>query len=134
MPIYTCSVLCVCVYVCVCVCVCTVSMRSLIISSSEDLAVEEEQEEDEHQFQAAGKVGAKKQRKMEEKQARRAQREVRSEPREDARILLNCFSHNTQWLRPKPCCIAALSFKGVFGGALAAHKRDREDIRVKEIM
>ncbi|KAJ8260772.1 hypothetical protein COCON_G00164950 [Conger conger] len=53
-------------------------------SDHEDLNVEEEQEE-EHQFQAAGKVGAKKQRKMEEKQARRAQREAELEEREERR-------------------------------------------------
>ncbi|KAG5835034.1 DDRGK domain-containing protein 1 [Anguilla rostrata] len=52
-------------------------------SDQEDLNVDEEHEEAELQFQAAGKVGAKKQRKMEEKQARRVQREAELEEREE---------------------------------------------------
>ncbi|KAI1904630.1 hypothetical protein AGOR_G00007670 [Albula goreensis] len=51
----------------------------------DDLNAEEESEEMEPQFQATGKVGAKKQRKLEEKQARRAQREAEQEEREERR-------------------------------------------------
>ncbi|KAJ8287221.1 hypothetical protein GJAV_G00049040 [Gymnothorax javanicus] len=54
-------------------------------SDQEDLNVNEDPEEAELHFQAAGKVGAKKQRKMEEKQARRAQREAEQEEREERR-------------------------------------------------
>uniref|UniRef100_A0AAV2LAY1 DDRGK domain-containing protein 1 n=1 Tax=Knipowitschia caucasica TaxID=637954 RepID=A0AAV2LAY1_KNICA len=48
------------------------------------LDVESEEEEDESQnFQATGKIGAKKQRKLEEKQAKKAQREAEMEEREE---------------------------------------------------
>ncbi|KAJ8395595.1 hypothetical protein AAFF_G00030760 [Aldrovandia affinis] len=54
-------------------------------SDNEEVNVEEEEEseEAEQQVQAAGKVGAKKQRKLEEKQAKRAQREAELEEREE---------------------------------------------------
>ncbi|XP_046906871.1 DDRGK domain-containing protein 1 isoform X2 [Hypomesus transpacificus] len=45
--------------------------------------VEEEYEEAEQQSQATGKIGAKKQKKLEEKQAKRAQREAELEEREE---------------------------------------------------
>ncbi|XP_056157358.1 DDRGK domain-containing protein 1-like [Lampris incognitus] len=50
-------------------------------------AAEEEEEEVELQPQAPGKVGAKKQRKLEEKQAKRAQREAEQEEREERKRL-----------------------------------------------
>uniref|UniRef100_A0A8C9TT22 DDRGK domain containing 1 n=1 Tax=Scleropages formosus TaxID=113540 RepID=A0A8C9TT22_SCLFO len=53
-------------------------------SDESDVEVEAE-EEVELQPQAAGKVGAKKQRKLEEKQARKAQREAELEEREERR-------------------------------------------------
>ncbi|KAM4602250.1 DDRGK domain-containing protein 1 isoform 1-T2 [Polymixia lowei] len=46
-------------------------------------AVEEEEEEEQQSFQATGKLGAKKQRKLEEKQAKKAQREAELEEREE---------------------------------------------------
>ncbi|KAG7476563.1 hypothetical protein MATL_G00084310 [Megalops atlanticus] len=52
-------------------------------SDNEDSNVEEENEEAEPQFQSVGKIGAKKQRKLDEKQARRAQREAEQEEREE---------------------------------------------------
>ncbi|XP_030639991.1 DDRGK domain-containing protein 1 [Chanos chanos] len=50
-----------------------------------DLGADEDEEQihEEEQLQAKGKVGAKKQRKLEEKQARKAQREAEMEEREE---------------------------------------------------
>ncbi|XP_070786735.1 DDRGK domain-containing protein 1-like [Enoplosus armatus] len=55
------------------------------VEYEEERAVEEEEEEEVEQqnFQPAAKVGAKKQRKLEEKQAKKAQREVEMEEREE---------------------------------------------------
>ncbi|NXO13186.1 DDRGK protein, partial [Oriolus oriolus] len=48
---------------------------------------EEEDAEDVPEFQVSGKIGAKKQRKLEEKQARKAQREAEEAEREERRKL-----------------------------------------------
>ncbi|NWX75999.1 DDRGK protein, partial [Alca torda] len=50
-------------------------------------AVEEDDAEEVPEFQASGKIGAKKQRKLEEKQARKAQREAEEAEREERKKL-----------------------------------------------
>ncbi|NXA76084.1 DDRGK protein, partial [Thryothorus ludovicianus] len=50
-------------------------------------AAEEEEAEEVAEFQVSGKIGAKKQRKLEEKQARKAQREAEEAEREERRKL-----------------------------------------------
>lgn len=57
----------------------TSAFKLFHVISSEDspVEVEEQEEEDAPVQMTAGKIGAKKQRKLEEKQARKAQREVR---------------------------------------------------------
>ncbi|NWI85104.1 DDRGK protein, partial [Pitta sordida] len=51
------------------------------------LSAEEEDAEEVPEFQVSGKIGAKKQRKLEEKQARKAQREAEEAEREERRKL-----------------------------------------------
>ncbi|XP_071368216.1 DDRGK domain-containing protein 1-like isoform X2 [Centroberyx affinis] len=52
-------------------------------SDNENPVEEEEEEEEQQSFQPTAKVGAKKQRKLEEKQAKKAQREAELEEREE---------------------------------------------------
>ncbi|XP_023782407.1 DDRGK domain-containing protein 1 [Cyanistes caeruleus] len=54
---------------------------------AEEWLEEEEDAEEVPEFQVSGKIGAKKQRKLEEKQARRAQREAEEAEREERRKL-----------------------------------------------
>ncbi|KAM6362552.1 DDRGK domain-containing protein 1 isoform 2-T3 [Alca torda] len=53
----------------------------------EDWVEEEDDAEEVPEFQASGKIGAKKQRKLEEKQARKAQREAEEAEREERKKL-----------------------------------------------
>ncbi|XP_035750941.1 DDRGK domain-containing protein 1 isoform X2 [Egretta garzetta] len=54
---------------------------------AEDWVEEEDDAEDVPEFQVSGKIGAKKQRKLEEKQARKAQREAEEAEREERKKL-----------------------------------------------
>ncbi|KAI5615715.1 DDRGK domain-containing protein 1 precursor [Silurus asotus] len=58
-------------------------IENVALEVSEDGNEEDERPQAEERPQATGKVGAKKQRKLDEKQARRAQREVEVEEREE---------------------------------------------------
>ncbi|XP_046694967.1 DDRGK domain-containing protein 1 isoform X2 [Silurus meridionalis] len=58
-------------------------IENVALEVSEDENEEDERPQAEERPQATGKVGAKKQRKLDEKQARRAQREVEVEEREE---------------------------------------------------
>uniref|UniRef100_A0A8C3U225 DDRGK domain containing 1 n=1 Tax=Catharus ustulatus TaxID=91951 RepID=A0A8C3U225_CATUS len=63
-------------------CCCSVALAALcdfffFLFPSKRVLSEEEDAEEVPEFQVSGKIGAKKQRKLEEKQARKAQREVR---------------------------------------------------------
>lgn len=49
----------------------------MLIPEEEREEEEEEEEEQQQNFQPTAKIGAKKQKKLEEKQAKKAQREVR---------------------------------------------------------
>ncbi|XP_078410353.1 DDRGK domain-containing protein 1 isoform X3 [Cetorhinus maximus] len=58
-----------------------------LLEADQDAQVEVEEEKDGAEFQTQGKIGAKKQRKLEEKEQRKAQREAEEAEREERRKL-----------------------------------------------
>lgn len=85
---------------------------SVLLISEEER--EEEEEDEQQNFQPTAKVGAKKQKKLEEKQAKKAQREVRGPYCKLMRLCLQMYNWYVSTLFFSTLCRSTQS--RVFGG------------------